>query len=884
MSNNLTPKYLKDYKQPDYWVDSIELTFKILDDKQQVLVQNIATYIKNPVTKTRELQLDGSAKLISIKIDDEILYGNQYLLSNDKLVLSDLPEQFTLIIDTMVFPWQNKSCMGLYESRGNLLTQCEAEGFRGITYYQDRPDVMATYTVNIIANSDKFNSLLSNGNLLKDDTHGSIRTVTWHDPFKKPSYLFALVIANLQSIRDNYTTKSGKNIILEVFAEEKYLKNLQHAINSIKRAMQWDEERFNLEYDLDRYMVVATPDFNMGAMENKGLNIFNTKYVLASKATSTDTDYVLIEAVIGHEYFHNWTGNRVTCKNWFQLSLKEGLTVFRDQEFTADIHGHSVKRIKDVKALRRSQFSEDSGPLAHSVRPDAYLEMNNFYTMTIYEKGAEVVRMYQTILGKDGFNKGMALYFERHDGQAVTCDDFCKAMADANNFDLSQFMLWYSQAGTPQITVKDHYDPNKNEYILEFIQSIPDTPGQTNKQPHLIPIKFGLLDEYGHELANFKITSGRHIAHKDGTVLLLDSNHNKFVISHVADNPIASLLRGFSAPVKLEYKYNIKQRLILINHDTDDFNRYEHLQYIFKDQIKSAYAAIIAGNNPKFDTSFNHTLRALLINPNLTPEFRALAFTLPGFAEMLTEIIDIHPQVLCQAIRFIEEEIGEQLFDSLIEIYNLNLSLHYNFVDHGKRTLKNTALCFIIRALNRKIHNEHSLQLIETMCLGQLRNADNMSDELAVLNAVNNTNNEIRYSIFNEFYHKWHQDELVMDKWFAAQALSCLINTEHLNKLMVDKAFIATNPNKMYALLGTFTINGEKFNTEDGYSFIAEQIIAIDKFNPTVASRLVSGFSQVSSMKNSYKSMAKTALQRILNQETVSNNVLELAYKIIHNL
>lgn len=884
MIDKPTPKYLKDYKEPSYWVKTIDLTFEVLDAEKKVLVKSVTHYTKNHNTNQNKLELDGESQLSSISLNERTLNSSEYTLNNNKLTLSNIPDEFTLTVQTIVLPWQNKSYMGLYESRGNILTQCEAEGFRHITYYQDRPDVMAIYTVTIIANKNNFNSMLSNGNLIKEYINGDIRTVTWHDPFKKPCYLFAVVVANLEFITDNYITKSGRKVCLEVYAQPQYLQNLQHAMDSLKRSMKWDENRFNLEYDLDRYMIVATSDFNMGAMENKGLNIFNTKYVLANQHTTTDTDYILIEAVIGHEYFHNWTGNRVTCKNWFQLSLKEGLTVFREQEFTADMHGHSVKRIEDVANLRRRQFPEDNGALAHSVRPESYLAMDNFYTMTVYEKGAEVVRMYQTILGKNGFNKGMKLYFERHDGYAVTCDDFCKAMADANNFDLSQFMLWYSQAGTPIVTASDSYNPTTHEYILEFTQTIPDTPEQTNKKAHLIPIKIGLLDGGGYDLINFEITQGRYVKHDNGLVLLLDNNQNKFIFKNVVTRPTPSLLREFSAPIVLNYNYTEAQRMLIINHDADEFNRFEHLQQIFVQQIQANYNLILDNKTPTISSNFNKALSSLLNNPNLNPSFIALTFTLPSFAQMLTTLENVNPTALAKAITFVEQEIGEQLFDSFMEIYNLNLTMRYSFNDHGKRALKNIALFYIIRALNRKLDNDHSLQLIETLALGQFHNADNMTDEIAVLSAINNTNSEIRATIFNEFYQKWQNNELVMDKWFALNAASRLTNTDYLNRLLVDKAFISTNPNKIYALLNTFTTNGEKFNTDSGYSFITEQIIAIDKFNPQVASRLVTGFSQVGNMKNSYKSMAKTSLSQILGQNKLSNNVLELASKIINDL
>ncbi len=881
---NLTPKYLKDYKEPNYFVTTVEITFEINDVKQEVYTKSVAKYIKNINTLDKTLNLDGSAHLVSILLDNQLLESNQFILKDDKLTLINLPDNFTLIVNTKLLPWQDKSCMGLYSSRNNLFTQCESEGFRKITYYQDRPDVMATFTTHIIANKNRFTTLLSNGNKTKDIIENDLRIVSWHDPFKKPSYLFALVVANLESISDTFTTKSKRNVLLEIYAAKQNLNDLQHAMQSVKRSMAWDEARFNLEYDLDRYMIVASSDFNMGAMENKGLNIFNTKYVLANKDAATDTDFISIEAVIGHEYFHNWTGNRVTCRDWFQLSLKEGLTVFRDQEFTADMHSRSVKRISDVKVLRRLQFSEDAGPLAHSVRPESYLEMSNFYTVTIYEKGAEVVRMYQTIIGKDGFNKGLALYINRHDGCAVTCNDFCNAMSDANNIDLSQFMLWYSQAGTPLVKVKDSYNPKVHEYTLEFTQSIPDTPLQKNKLPQLIPIKIGLLDNNGHDLLNFKITSGRYIKHDDGLVLLLDNTNNKFTFANVVTTPTPSLLREFSAPIKLEYNYSKEQQILIISHDSDEFNRFEHLQHIFTQQIKSVYNLILHKEQPILDKSLNKVLHNILNNPNLSPDFRALSFSLPSFAELLTEIDNTNPNILANAISFVQQQIGELLFDSWMEIYNLYLTINYTFEDHAKRALKNIALFYIIKALNNKLNNPNSLQLIETMTLGQLHNADNMTDYIAVLTAINDTDIDLRNIIIDEFYQKWQDNELVMDKWFAICASSNLITIEQLNKLIVDKAFIATNPNKIYALLRTFTMNGSKFNSDAGYSFIADQVIAIDKFNPQVASTIVSGFSQTHSMHESYKKMAKSALQRILGQKNLSNDVYERADKIAINL
>ena len=880
--NQHTTKYLKDYAPTNYLVDTIDLTFTIND--KSVSVTNISKYHKRS-DAANSLILNGSAQLDQIKLNDKKLSNTDYELKNDQLILSNAPDEFVLTITTTLDPWQNKSCMGLYASHDSLMTQCEPQGFRKITYYQDRPDLMAIFTTTIIADKDKYPVLLSNGNKIKDEINSTIRSVTWYDPFKKPCYLFALVAGKFFILSDCYTTKSGRPIKLEIYTDDSDLQRSAHAMESLKRAMHWDETRFNLEYDLDCYMIVATNDFNMGAMENKGLNVFNTKYVLADKNTATDTDFIYIEAVIGHEYFHNWTGNRVTCRDWFQLSLKEGLTVFRDHEFTADMHSRGVKRISEVKRLRQFQFPEDSGGLAHSVRPESYIEINNFYTVTIYEKGQEVVRMYQSILGKAGFAKGLALYLHDNDGRAATCEDFCNAMARANNFDLSQFMLWYSQAGTPQLSAKGIYNSQTKQYTIEFTQTIPDTPGQTNKQPMLIPVKFGLLDRNCNELSDLKPSSGKYVIHEEGLVLLITDKVNKFIFDNIASQPIPSILRDFSAPVKLEQQYTEQDLLLLAQCDSDEFNRFEAITSIFKLKIKEIYANLVNRHTPpKLNNEFCRALRILLENDNLNPEFRALCFQLPSYGEMLTEIENINPQLLYLAINYLATEIGDALFDSWIEVYNINLTTTYDFNDHNKRSLKNTALAYLLKSLACKLDNQHSLQLIETLVLGQYYNADNMTDVIGALAAINNIDINVRDEILKDFYTKWAGNELVIDKWFAVQALSNTITIDKLNSLMVDPAFIATNPNKIYALLRSFTINGARFHTAAGYEFIADKLVMIDKFNPQVASTLVHGFSDASHLNDECKQLARLTLKNILKQEKLSSDVNELASKILAGL
>ncbi|MBP9742186.1 MAG: aminopeptidase N [Burkholderiales bacterium] len=889
--SNKTIKYLKDYTPTDYLVDKIDMIFTINLD-QTVQVDSTTTYYKNPLTNSRHLILDGSAQLLKIKLDGTPLAATEYSLSNDQLIPNNLPDKFELSITTLLYPFDNKTCMGLFASDGNLITQCEPEGFRKITYYPDRPDILATFSTTILNKNPKFTTFLSNGNNMgnvpTNPEDGIIHKVIWHDPFKKPCYLFALVVGAFAVLKDTFTTKSQRTVNLEIYVEESALPRCTHAMHSLKRAMFWDEQRFNLEYDLDTYMIVASSDFNMGAMENKGLNVFNTKYILADKDTATDIDFINVEAVIAHEYFHNWTGNRVTCRDWFQLSLKEGLTVFRDHQFTADLHNQTVKRIQEVKLLRQAQFPEDSGPLAHSVRPSSYIEIDNFYTMTVYEKGAEVVRMYQTILGNDGFNRGLDLYLKTNDGRAATCEDFCHAMSAANNFDLNQFMLWYSQAGTPHVKVSATYNSRQQEYQLTFEQSLTQAANEISvTQPMLIPVKMGLIARDGYEIPNIAPQSGRYVKHNNDIVLLLDNKINTFVFENIKQHPLPSLFREFSAPVTFDFAYTIEDRFHLVNYDNDEFNRWDNFQTILQQKIIQSYKNALAKDLViDEDPEFWGICKNLINNVNLSPEFRAILFQLPTFPEMSMLIPEANPQLLALVLSNFTQQIGEKLFDSWMELYNLHLSLslNYDFNQFGKRNLKNTALFYALRALSNKVNNPSSLQLIETLALGQYHNAHNMTDSFAVLAATMDIDAQIREQVLNEFYAKWKDNELVLDKWFAIQASSQLITTEALNKLMVNEKFIATNPNKIYALLRTFTTNGLKFHTEEGYSFIADKIITIDKFNPHLASVLTQGFNNTVYLSANHKKLARITLNRILEQPQLSPAVKEMAEKIISGL
>jgi len=878
---NLTTTYLKDYTPSNYLVETIDLTFVINTD--DVTVTSVTKYHKNKSQSDggNNLILDGSADIISIALNGK---PTDYKQSKEQLTIKNAPDKFTLTVVTKLDPWHNQSCMGLYATKGGHMTQCEPQGFRKITYYLDRPDVMAIFTTTIIANKEQYPVLLSNGNKVKEKTTAGIKTITWHDPFKKPCYLFALVAGNFKVLSDTYTTKSGRTVALEIYASDDDIARTKYAMQALKRAMKWDETRFNLEYDLDIFMIVISNDFNMGAMENKGLNIFNPKYVLGTPQTATDNDLIAIEAVIGHEYFHNWTGNRVTCRDWFQLSLKEGLTVFRDNEFTADLHGHGTNRISEVAVLRSTQFAEDSSPLAHSVRPESYIEMNNFYTATVYTKGQEVVRMYQTILGKSGFNKGLALYLKQHDGSYATCEDFCNAMAEANKTDLSQFMLWYNQAGTPHVKATTSYNSQSEEYSIEFSQRIPDTPNQTDKQPMLIPIKFGLICREGKEFKPLAPISGDYVFNDQGLVLLLTQKKQKYVFNRIDSHPVASILRDFSAPVKLEFDYSERELILLANFDSDEFNRYESWSKLLTGYIKTTYNSYITKQTPsKLSTDFISAAAKLLGQEDLNPEFRALCLQLPTFNSMLTQIENVNPRILHHAINYIEVQLGNELFDSWMELYNIHLHIHYSFNDHGKRTLKNTALYYIIKTLTATIDKTHSLQLIETMVLGQYHNSDNMTDTIAALVAIIDTNCTIRDEVLLTFYNKYKKNELLMDKWFNLQATSSFVTIEALNRLMVDKVFIATNPNKIYALLGGFIQSNYKFHSADGYNFISEQIIMIDKFNPQMAGRLARGFSKSIYLHPEYKQLAKNTLNNLLGSK-LSNDVTEIVTKILDGM
>ena len=734
-------KYLKDYTVSPFLVDEFHLNVKLNEDV--TTVSSTAHYRRNLESEHLPLTLDGQEMdLKAVYLDGQHLSEDAYMLGTETLTLHDVPDAFELRIVTEIKPQENTSLEGLYKSSGNYCTQCEATGFRKITYYLDRPDVMTVFTTTLEADQAKYPVLLSNGNLINTETLDNGRHIaTWHDPHKKPCYLFAMVAGDLEMVEDSFTTLSGRDVTLRIFAEAHNIDKCDHAMESLKKSMKWDEERYGLEYDLDIFMIVAVDDFNMGAMENKGLNIFNSKLVFAKPESATDKDYESIEAVIGHEYFHNWTGNRVTCRDWFQLTLKEGLTVYRDQEFTSDLMSRPVKRIEDVQLLRSYQFPEDAGPMSHPIQPSSYIEMNNFYTVTVYEKGAEVVRMYETLLGRDGFRRGMDLYFERHDGQAVTVDDFRMAMADANGVDLTQFRRWYEQAGTPKVKVVGTYDEQAQNYTL--------TVEQTNKdEPLHIPFAVGLLNSEGQDI----LPEGTQVIDiKEGT--------QSVTFENITESPVPSLLRGFSAPVELDFDYTAEQLAFLMANDSDEFNRWEAGQKLMAKEILAMVDDLQNGIRPQSSDVLLHALEATLTNDSLEPAFRALALSMPsiGYLCELTETVDIDN--LVKAHKQMKHDIARFSMHALLTTYRAMEveSEEYSpcAKDSGQRALRNLCLNYMM-----------TLDSIDALkfAWNQYHDSNNMTDVLAALKGYSHSHRQEREVLLEEFYNKWHKEPLVLDK------------------------------------------------------------------------------------------------------------------------
>jgi len=870
--------YRKDYTPPSYWVRTVEMGFDL--DPSATRVATRMTLARNPASSEQAIVLHGEElELVQIRLNGKNLAKRDYKLVDGLLRIPTKAEEITLEIETLIRPDKNTSLMGLYVSNGNFFTQCEAEGFRKITYFPDRPDVMAQYTVMLRGDKKKYPVLLSNGNLIEQGDLGDGRHYAlWEDPFKKPSYLFALVAGQLVCQEQTEKLKSGREALLQVWVEEGNLDKTQHAMDSLVNSIHWDEERYGLELDLDRFMIVAVGDFNMGAMENKGLNIFNTKFVLANPRIATDTDYANIEAVVGHEYFHNWTGNRVTCRDWFQLSLKEGLTVFRDQEFSADMigtdSGRAVKRIDDVRVLRQAQFPEDAGPMAHPVRPDSFVEISNFYTVTIYEKGAEVVRMYQTLLGRDGFRKGMDLYFERHDGRAVECDDFRAAMMDANGRDLTQFERWYSQAGTPRVKVTTSYDVDKQTYDITLAQSCPPTPGQAKKQPFHIPVAVGLLDGKGKDMP---LSLKGHSGQPTTLVLELTATQQTFHFTNVTEQPVPSLLRNFSAPVVLEYEYSDADLAFLMAHDSDAFNRWEAGQRLATRRLLAlTEAAQQADSSLSVDVALSDSLRASLNDVALDPAFRETVLTLPAETVIAEQMEVIDPQAIHTARRFLRLSLAKDLRKDFSRVYAANQTdgpYSPDAASSGKRALKNLALSYLAELDDADAH---------TLAQAQYDAANNMTDRMAALAALANSQAPGRAAALAKFYSDFEQEPLVIDKWFSLQAMARTTDVAAVQTLMKHPAFSIKNPNRARSLIFSFCNgNPSRFHAADGsgYAFWAEQVIALDAINPQVAARLARSLDRWRKYAPALQEKMRAALQQVADTAKLSKDTREVVGK-----
>ena len=873
--------YLKDYQVPDYLIDETHLTFELFEDHTLVHAQLVMR--RNPASGAGlpPLVLDGQQlELLNLALDDRELSAADYQLSDSHLTLQPTQERFVIDSSVRIHPESNTALEGLYKSSGMFCTQCEAEGFRKITYYLDRPDVMSKFTTTVSAEQHSYPVLLSNGNPIATGSEGDGRHwATWEDPFMKPAYLFALVAGDLWCVEDSFTTMSQREVALRIYVEPENIDKVQHAMDSLKKSMKWDEEVYGREYDLDIFMIVAVNDFNMGAMENKGLNIFNSSCVLARAETATDAAHQRVEAVVAHEYFHNWSGNRVTCRDWFQLSLKEGFTVFRDSEFSADMNSRTVKRIEDVAYLRTHQFAEDAGPMAHPVRPDAYMEISNFYTLTIYEKGSEVLRMIHTLLGAETFRKGSDLYFARHDGQAVTCDDFVKAMEDASGVDLTQFKRWYTQAGTPRLEVSESYDAAANSYRLQFRQSCPATPGQAEKLPFVIPVELALLDAEGRELPLQLVGEDQPIG--TSRVLQVTQAEQAFTFLNLEAKPLPSLLRGFSAPVKLSFPYSRDQLMFLMQHDSDGFNRWEAGQQLSVQVLQELIGQHQRGEALVLDQRLVSALRTVLENHELDQAMVAEMLSLPGEG-YLTEIAEVADVDAIHAAReFARSELAEALFEPLWARYQANRELSRSTAyvaestHFARRSLQNIALSYLM--LTGKAE-------VLAACLEQFEVCDNMTERLAALAVlVNSPFLSERDEALKTFAEHFKDNALVMDQWFSVQAASTLPGgLARVQALMQHPAFTMKNPNKVRALIGAFAgQNLVNFHAADGsgYRFLADQVISLNASNPQIASRQLGPLTRWRKYDEQRQALMRGELERILASGELSSDVFEVVSK-----
>ncbi|AWB67731.1 aminopeptidase N [Saccharobesus litoralis] len=869
---NPQAKYLKDYRSPAFLVKSVELTIELDDHKTKVI--SVVDYVKNEATTSLEpnvLVLDGEQQnLLQVSLNGQVLTPEQYQLSDTNLCLEPGLASFQLIIESEIDPANNTSLEGLYKSGGVFCTQCEAEGFRKITYYQDRPDVLATFTTHIIGDPKQYPFMLSNGNKVNEQSwDNETLKVTWQDPHPKPAYLFALVAGDLDVLRDNYTTKSGREVKLELFVDKGNLHRAPFAMQSLQRSMLWDEERFGLEYDLDIYMIVAVDFFNMGAMENKGLNVFNSKCVLADPNSATDNDYLMIESIVGHEYFHNWTGNRVTCRDWFQLSLKEGLTVFRDQEFSMDLGSRAVNRIQQVKVMRSHQFAEDAGPMSHPIRPESVIEQNNFYTVTVYDKGAEVIRMMHSILGEQGFQNGMRLYFERHDGQAVTCDDFVAAMQDANKeaVDLSLFKRWYSQSGTPSISVVEKYDAQQKRFSITLSQLTKPTADQPNKLPLHIPVNIALFSQ-----------QGQVVSHAEQHVLNLTQDSQTFEFENIDEQPYVSYLRDFSAPVQLNYQYSDQALATLLAAESSGFAKWELAQTWFIQQIK----AKITDKEFAFSSLLVSSLAKVITDQEADLLLVAEILKLPSVATILADFEQIDIDEIISARDAFTQFLAAQLKSELRGIIERTAPKAYEFSAEqiASRAIRNAALMLLA------YNTDCEVAQIEA----QFANADNMTDVLGALGAASIAQSTIAdNTVFNrlmkEFETKWTGDSLVMDKWLSLNAThesDCTL--AHLAQLEKHQDFTMQNPNRVRALIGAFAMNNPKaFHSKDGagYQYLANKLIELNAINPQVAARLITPLIQFKNLDDSRQVLIKGELERIAQTPDLSKDLYEKITKAL---
>ncbi len=879
--------YLADYEPPAFWIDETHLRFELWET--HTIVRSTLSIRRNQAegqAARPPLRLDGvELELLSLSLDGKALKTTEYLISSEKLTIPDVPDAFELECITRIRPQDNTSLEGLYKSRGMFCTQCEAEGFRKITYFLDRPDVMSLFTTEIEADAAQYPVLLSNGNNIEQRELASGRKLAvWQDPFRKPSYLFALVAGDLACITDQFITCSGRKIELRMYVESKDLDKCEHALRSLKKAMRWDEQVFGREYDLDVFMIVAVDDFNMGAMENKGLNIFNTSCVLANPETTTDLGFQRVEAIVAHEYFHNWSGNRVTCRDWFQLSLKEGFTVFRDAEFSSDMGSRTVKRVEDVALLRTAQFAEDAGPMAHPVRPASYMEISNFYTVTVYEKGAEVVRMLHTLLGQKDFRAGSDLYFERHDGQAVTTDDFVQAMEEASGKDLSQFRRWYSQAGTPQLHITGAWDAESSRYTLTIQQSCEPTPGQEDKQPFHIPVAVSLLGDAGKLALTLRDSAPESNAERaDNTevVLNLTEAEQEFVFENLPERPVPSLLRGFSAPVKMHYDYSDADLLFLMQRDDDGFARWDASQTLALRELKRLVKAYQNGDALQMDSKLVDAYRAVLADEQLDRAMVSMMLSLPSEAYIAEVIqpVDVHAIHACR--EFARREIARSLEAELVEVYESNAVREVYQPEAGqiaRRALRNTCLTYL--AL---IGSEAQI----ARCELQFANADNMTDTYAALRELVVSKADAaqlpRQKALDAFYQRWQHESLVLNQWLQVQASAQLPNgLATVKQLLQHPAYDAGNPNKVRAVVGAFCgQNLINFHNPDGsgYEFLADQVLELNERNPQIAARLLGPLSKWRKYTLPLQEKMQQALQRIAASDSLSKDVYEVVSK-----